>query len=137
MKEVEEQAAEFPLSDAQQEAADASDEEIEDDQMYSQPDISSMNNNLNFDNTFIADNSPILNLYPTAVNNDMFMQMPLELSGAAQNQCMDQPMYTGPTQNLFTSFSHQDSFQNDHNLVFYNNPSAFPQNFDDQVSGWS
>ncbi|CZR58214.1 uncharacterized protein PAC_08105 [Phialocephala subalpina] len=70
MKEVEEQAAEFPLSDAQQEAADASDDEIEDDQMYSQQDISSMNNNLNFDNTFIADNSPILNLYPTAVNLD-------------------------------------------------------------------
>ncbi|KAE8443920.1 hypothetical protein EG329_001230 [Mollisiaceae sp. DMI_Dod_QoI] len=142
MKEVEEQAAEFPLSEAQQEAADASDEEtLDDDQIFSsQQTISSMGSSIGFDNTFIADNSPILNLYPAAVNinSDMFsmQNMPLDLSGAGQTQCMDQSMYTGPTQNLFSSFSPDSSFQNDH-MVFFNNSSVFPQNFDDQVTSWS
>ncbi|KUJ15236.1 uncharacterized protein LY89DRAFT_106934 [Mollisia scopiformis] len=136
MKEVEEQASEFPLSDAQQEAADASDDEtLEDDQFYSQQTISTMGSSIGFDTPFIADNSPILNLYPNTVsNNDMYgMQMSLDLSGAGQTQCMDQTMYTGPTQNLFPSFSH-DSFQN---VFFNNNPSVFPQYSDDQIPSWS
>jgi len=144
MKEVEEQVTDCTLNEEeQQEAADASDDDDAldnsfDDSIFSQQSTSAMSGGSNFDN--YSDASPILHLYPQAVNINTNMygmqNMPLDLTGASQqSQCMDQSMYTPSSQNSFSNFSPHHIFQNDVNMAFFDaSPSSLlPQNFEDQV----
>jgi hypothetical protein len=109
-----------------------------DDSIFSQQSTSAMSGGSNFDN--YSDASPILHLYPQAVNINTNMygmqNMPLDLTGASQqSQCMDQSMYTPSSQNSFSNFSPHHIFQNDVNMAFFDaSPSSLlPQNFEDQV----
>jgi hypothetical protein len=126
MKEVEEAAPEYALTESQQDEADASDDEVDtplDDQVFSQPNLSSIGSN--FDNSIYADASPLFNAYQPIANDMYNMQMPLE----SQGQCMDQSMYNSSSQGSFPNFS-PNVFQNDPYTVF--EPSL--QNFEDQVA---
>ncbi len=134
MKEVEEPAV--PMTDAQQEAADAaeaSDEDLLDidDQPFGPQSMSTGGSD--YEMTFLA-TSPLPNLYPAAVNNDMFglSNMPIDLAGSVQqNQCMDPSLYGAASQNSFPDFSPDQLFPNDA-LAFMNPSSVIPQ-FEDQV----
>jgi len=128
MKEVEEPATEYPLTQSQEDEADLSDDEMNDsnfeEQIFHRQTIPSQLESNNFNHPFIADSSPILNVYPSAPNDIYSMQnMPLNLP-TQQSSCIDTSMYS---QNSFHNFSP--------NLT--NDPMAFfdsmPQNFDDQV----
>jgi hypothetical protein len=146
MKEVEEQVTDSSLAEeelAQQEAADASDDEILDttfdDAIFSQQTSSGGNFDTNF-----ADASPI-HLYPTAINTNIYgmSNMPLDLTGSgSQGHCMDsQSMYTPSSQSSFPPFSphHHHLFANDATMAFFDTSSLSSlsqnQNFalDDQV----
>ncbi|KAK0103784.1 hypothetical protein ONS95_005786 [Cadophora gregata] len=117
MKEVEVRA-DF-TTDAQQEAADESEEEILDnsldDQLYSQPDMSTITNNT-FNTTYLADTNPAIVDYSTniAINNSEIYDMPsmsLDFPDSKQQVYMDQTMYTLSNQNI--SLFSSDMFQND------------------------
>jgi hypothetical protein len=146
MKEVEEQATESALTDeelAQQDAADAAsdDENLDaslDESLFSQQPGSTMSGSGNFDNSF-ADASPMLHVYPTAVNINTNMygmqNLPLDLTGASQqSQCMDPSMYTPSSQSSFPNFS-PHIYQNDATMTFFDGSSSslLPQTFDDQL----
>ncbi|KAN0090599.1 hypothetical protein V8E51_019178 [Hyaloscypha variabilis] len=140
MKEVEEQVTQLTEEEqAQQDAADASDDEnIEmtfDDNLFPQQTPSGLSGN-SFDRS-LSDASPI-QLYPTAINTNIYgmSNMPLDLTGAgSQGHCMDaQSMYTPSSQSSFPSFS-PNLFQNDAGLAFFDSSSSLlSQNFhiDDQ-----
>ncbi|KAH6716563.1 hypothetical protein BKA61DRAFT_477826 [Leptodontidium sp. MPI-SDFR-AT-0119] len=123
MKEVEERAD--YLTDAQQEEADESEDEIIDasfdDQPYPQQTMSSINNNNAFDNTIFDDT---IAHYPATdnINNDIYSMtgMPLDFSDSKQQVCMAQTMYPLSNQNDFSSFSP---------TIFQNDPSAFSDPF--------
>jgi len=140
MKEVEEQVTQLTEEEqAQQDAADASDDEnldmTFDDALF--PQQSSSLSGSSFDNS-LADASPI-HLYPTPVNTNIYgmTNMPLDLTGAgSQGHCMDsQSMYTPSSQSSFPSFS-PNLFQNDAAMAFFDSSSSslLSQNFhiDDQ-----
>jgi hypothetical protein len=128
MKEVEEPATEYPLTQSQEDEAELSDNEMNDsnfdDQNFQPQTISSQLESNNFNDTFIDDSSPILNMYPSAPNDIYSMQsMPLNLP-SHQSSCIDMSIYS---RNNFHNFSP--------NLT--SDPMAFfdsvPQNFDEQV----
>ena len=138
MKEVEEPAAECLLSESEQNAADASDDELDNsyDDMFSHQSAPS---SATFDNYSLATAPPNFHVFPTAVdsNTEMFgiPNMPLDLS-SVQDTCMDQSMYGASCQNNFHNFSSgHDIFHNDP-IMFFN--VSFPQSLDDQpLLDWS
>ncbi|TVY82205.1 hypothetical protein LSUE1_G004896 [Lachnellula suecica] len=128
MKEVEEPATEYPLSQSQQDEADLSDDETNDsnfdDQVF-QPQTMSHIGNSNFNEAFIADHSPILNLYASAPNDIYGMQsMPIDLP-SQQTSCIDSSMYNHEG---FHNFS--PNLTNDP-MAFFD--SSVSQNFEGQV----
>ncbi|KAH7346872.1 hypothetical protein BKA65DRAFT_399667 [Rhexocercosporidium sp. MPI-PUGE-AT-0058] len=138
MKEVEERAD--YLTDAQQEAADESEDEgldnTFDDQSYIQqttiPSIS--NSNSAFDNTIFDDNLPLFT--PTVnINNDIYSMtdMTLDFSDSKQQVCMAQTMYPLSNQNNFSSFS-PTIFQNDQ--LTFSDSFGPSQSYDDGF-GWN
>jgi hypothetical protein len=136
MKEVEEPAADYPLTESQQQEEDASDDEnlelsIEE-RIYPEQTMTSIASTNSFDNNILANNSPIPNIYPAAVNfNDMFgtQNIPLDPSSTQQNTCMEQSMYSSSSQNSFHNFSPNHSLLPSDSLSFFD---TF-QSFDDQI----
>jgi hypothetical protein len=135
MKEVEEPASDYPLNESQQEEDVSDDECLDpsvDERSYPHHTMQSINTG-NFDNNFLANTSPIPNLYPAAVNfNEMFgtQNIPLDPSPTQQNTCMEQSIYSSSSQNSFHNFSpNHNMFQNDP-LAFFDTSL---QNFDDQI----
>ncbi|TVY89121.1 hypothetical protein LAWI1_G007130 [Lachnellula willkommii] len=128
MKEVEEPATDYSQSQSQQDEADVSDDETNesnfDDQVFQPSTLPPQLGSNNFNDTFIANSSPIQNMYPSTPNDMYSMQsMPLNLP-LQQSSCIDTSMYS---QNNFPNFS--PDLSNDA-MAFYD---SVPQNFDDQV----
>ncbi|KAI9055212.1 hypothetical protein LZ554_000176 [Drepanopeziza brunnea f. sp. 'monogermtubi'] len=140
MKEVEEKVTEY-LTDAQQEAADASDDETPDNSIdeivYSRQPMQALDSNFSFDDAFLVDTSPIANLYPSSLDinsSDIYgMQtMPLDLSGTAQQtHCLDPSMHLSKQSNFpyFSDPSHIDA------MSAFLNSSSLPQSFEN-FAGW-
>ncbi|EKD20820.1 key lime pathogenicity protein [Drepanopeziza brunnea f. sp. 'multigermtubi' MB_m1] len=141
MKEVEEKVTEC-LTDAQQEAADASDDETPDNSIdettYSRQPMQALNSNFIFDDAFLVDTSPIANLYPSSLDinsSDIFgMQtMPLDLPGTAQQtHCLDPSMHLSKQSNFpyFSDPTHIDAMS-----AFLNSSPLPPQSFEN-FAGW-
>ncbi|KAF4628008.1 hypothetical protein G7Y89_g10144 [Cudoniella acicularis] len=128
MKEVEEPATEYATSTTQEEVDESEDESLDtkpDEQFYSQP-MSAVVVPSNYDSAFLAETSPILNMYPTTTNNMYDMQsIPLDMS--EQSSFVDQSMYG---QSSFPNFS--SSYSNDP-MAFFDSSILPTQNFDDHV----
>lgn len=128
MKEVEEIATEFPLSTAQQDEADASDDENYDD-ILEEPTSTQPIGNISggsFDNPFIMTDATF-NVYPSPTNDLFGMQNMQYLDISQQN--IDSSMNC--SQNSFDTFT---PFQNDH-LAFDHSSISIPQTFDDPLMG--
>lgn len=124
MKEVEE-TAEYPLTQSQQDEVDLSDDEADDfeQQNFDPQPMSHLGNN-NF-NDFIADASPILNMYQSAPYT--MQSMPNDLP-TQQSSYIDSSMYP----QSFPTFS--PHLTNDPLTAFFT-PSSVSQNIDDQFTG--
>lgn len=126
MKEVEE-PAEYPTQ-SQQDEIDLSDDEASenfDEQSFDSQPMSHIGNN-NFNDVFITDTSPILNMYQSAPNDMYNMQsMPIDLP-TQQSSYIDSSMYS----QSFPNFS--PHLTNDPMAFF---PPSVSQNVDDQFAG--
>ena len=139
MMEVEEPAADFPLTSAQQQEADESDDDpfdIEEQLMSANP----MNNisSGSFDTQYTLSDATF-NIFPSPTNNEIFSMsnMQLDLSPSHQ-QSIDSPsMNFNSSQSSFDNFPIASSFQNDA-LASFLEPSSLPSHlpiqntFDDQ-----
>lgn len=126
MKEVEEPAAEYPLTQAQQDEADLSDDDTNDSNFDEQvfPPQAARHVGGNFNDTMIADASPILNVYSSASNDVFGMQsMPLDMH-SQQSSYIDLSMYSPTT---FPNLS--PNLMND--VMAFDTSVA--QNFEDQA----
>ncbi|RDL41141.1 uncharacterized protein BP5553_01120 [Venustampulla echinocandica] len=122
MKEVEEQATEYPRTASQEDVDDSDDEPLQndfDDQVLISEQTSGGNN---FDESFLTHTSPIPSIY-AATGNDAFVSNDL---ASEQGSFANSSMYG------HDSFSHfSPSFSNDA-MAFFD--SSLPQAFDDQAS---
>jgi hypothetical protein len=141
MKQVEEQVAEFPITAAEQEALDNSEDEFSLETLGSAFDASPTLNtnpsaasiNDNDQPTYTASSQ---NRFPNLFQDSGIPNMLFDLPEAGQKvHCTDQSTYSASSQN-FSPNTSQDSLQSD-SLVLLDNTSVYPHNFADQFPGWS
>ena len=127
MMEVEEPATDYPLTSAQQQEADESDDDPFDLDEHLMP-ANTMNSisSGSFDTPFAMSDASF-NIFPSPTNNELFsmQNMQLELSSSHQQSIDSSSMNFNSSQSSFDNFPVASSFQND-TLAFLDHSSSLP-----------
>lgn len=129
MMEVEEPATDFPLTSAQQQEADESDDDDPfnlDEHLMSANTMNSISSG-SFDTPFAMSDASF-SIYPSPTNNELFsmQNMQLDLSSSHQQSIDSSSMNFNSSQSSFDNFPVASSFQNDPLGSFLEHSSSLP-----------